>query len=123
MLFTLKNEKITLSVDSLGAQMMSLLSSDGTEYLWQGEAEYWSDRAPNLFPFIRRLTNNSYKYNGIVYPMGIHGFAAAMEFEAVHQSENSVTLELSSSLITLAQYPFDFCFRIRYCLRENPRWM
>ena len=119
MLFTLKNEKLALTVDSLGAQMMSLLSSSGTEYLWQGEAEYWSDRAPNLFPFIGRLTNNSYKYRGKVYPMGIHGFAAAMEFEAGHQTEDSLTLELNSSLVTLAQYPFDFRLQIQYSLREN----
>jgi galactose mutarotase-like enzyme len=61
MLFTLKNEKLRLTVESLGAEMRSLQTADGTEYLWQGDSRYWGDRAPNLFPFVGRLTNNSYK--------------------------------------------------------------
>lgn len=119
MLSTLKNEHLTLTVDSLGAQMMSLRTSDGTEYLWQGNAEYWGDRAPNLFPFIGRLTNRSYRYMGKVYPMDIHGFAATMIFEEVHRTEGSLSLELSSSPETLVQYPFDFRLQIQYSLREN----
>lgn len=119
MLSTLKNEHLTLTVDSLGAQMMSLRTSDGTEYLWQGNAEYWGDRAPNLFPFIGRLTNRSYRYMGKVYPMDIHGFAATMKFEEVHRTEGSLSLELSSSPETLVQYPFDFRLQIQYSLREN----
>lgn len=116
MLFTLKNEKISVKVDTMGAQMMSLQSADGTEYLWQGDPDYWSDRAPNLFPFVGRLTNNSYQYMGRTYSMGIHGFAASMQFEAVNQTEDCLTLELNSSLLTLVQYPFDFRFRIQYRL-------
>lgn len=75
MLLTIRNEYLCLKVDTLGAQMMELWSSDGIQYLWQGNTAFWGDRAPNLFPFIGRLTNNSYKYLGTVYPMGIHGFA------------------------------------------------
>ena len=59
MYYTLKNDKISLSVDTLGAQMISLKSADGVEYLWQGDPQYWGDQAPNLFPFIGRLTNDS----------------------------------------------------------------
>lgn len=119
MQFTLKNDKICLTVDSLGAQMLSLQTSDGVEYLWQGDPKYWGDRAPNLFPFIGRLTNNSYKYLGKVYPMGIHGFAASMEFTPAEQGEDYLVLELRSSIVTLVQYPFDFSLRITYKLHGN----
>lgn len=52
MLIALKNEFLSLTVDTTGAQMMSIRSADGCEYLWQGDPKYWADRAPTLFPFI-----------------------------------------------------------------------
>lgn len=117
MLFTLKNEKLRLTVESLGAEMRSLQTADGTEYLWQGDSKYWTDRAPTLFPFIGRLTNNSYKYLGKEYHMGIHGFAAGMEFSPLEQTDNRLVLELRSSSRTLVQYPFHFVLQITYTLR------
>ena len=119
MFLTIQNKHISLKVDTLGAQMMELWSSDGIQYLWQGDPTYWSDRAPNLFPFIGRLTNNSYKYLGKTYPMGIHGFAAAKEFTVIHQKEDILTLELCSDDETKKRYPFDFSFQITYALNDN----
>ena len=119
MFVTLKNDAVCLTVDTLGAQMMSLKRADGVEYLWQADPQYWADRAPNLFPFIGRLTNDSYRYLGKVYPMHIHGFAASMEFTLAEQTENSITMALGHSQETLTQYPFEFLFQIVYTLREN----
>lgn len=116
--FALKNEKLSLTVSSLGAEMRSLKTADGTEYLWQGDPKYWGDRAPNLFPFIGRLTNNSYKYLGKVYPMTIHGFAAAKEFVAVEQTQTRLVLELCSDPALKENYPFDFSLRIGYELKD-----
>ena len=84
-------------MDTLGAQMMHLQSTDGVEYLWQGDPAFWPDRAPTLFPFIGRLTNNSYRYFGKTYAMGIHGFAAASEFEVVESGKDRLVLELKSA--------------------------
>ncbi|MBE6766508.1 MAG: aldose 1-epimerase family protein, partial [Ruminococcaceae bacterium] len=58
MLITIKNDKIEVAIDTMGAQLMSI-KSDGCEYLWQGDPAYWSNRAPNLFPYIARLTEGS----------------------------------------------------------------
>ena len=44
MLITIHNEHLSLTVDTLGAQMMSIRLADGCEYLWQGSPEYWGDR-------------------------------------------------------------------------------
>ena len=46
----LQNENLTLHVDSLGAQMMELRSRHGTQFLWNGDAKYWRDRAPIASP-------------------------------------------------------------------------
>lgn len=119
MLITLKNEVLSLTVDTLGAQMMSICSADGCEYLWQGDPKYWPDRAPNLFPFIGRLWNGSYTFQGKPYTLGIHGFAAQTEFSPVEQGCDYVVLSKKSSIATLVFYPFDFTLDITYRLKGS----
>ena len=119
MIYTIKNEYLTVSVDSLGAQLMSIKNANDTEYLWQGRAPYWKNRSPVLFPFVGRLTNNTYRYCGQEYSMGLHGFAAAMEFEATEQKADSIVLELRDNGETRRQYPFGFVFRVIYTLEKN----
>lgn len=116
MKITVSNECLQLTVDSRGAQMMSIRHADGTQYLWQGDPRYWSDRAPLLFPYIARLTNDSYYYKEKLYHMGIHGFAASADFTVVKQSADSVTLELLADQKTRAQYPFAFQLQVTYSL-------
>ena len=119
MLLTIKNGHLTLTVDTLGAQMMHILSADGTEYLWQGDPTYWSDRALTLFPFIARLTRGRCAVHGVEYPMEIHGFALSSEFTQVTRTDDTLVLELLSNDRTRAQYPFDFAFRVIYRLEES----
>lgn len=119
MIYRIKNECLTVSVDSLGAQLMSIKNSDGLEYLWQGKEPYWGKRSPVLFPFVGRLTNNTYCYCGQEYSMGIHGFAAAMEFEVADQKEDRIVLELKDNEETRKQYPFSFAFCVIYTLEKQ----
>lgn len=119
MILMIQNDRVCLTVDTLGAQMMSLRSNEGIEYLWQGDPAYWPDRAPLLFPFIGRLTKNSYRYRGKKYAMEIHGFANKMEFEPVEQGCDYLILELKSTIVTLVRYPFDFTLRVIYALNGN----
>lgn len=116
MICSIHNSYLTLSVDTLGAQMMSILSSDGCEYLWQGDAAYWQDRAPVLFPMIGRLYGEKYCIHGKQYSMGIHGFAAGLEFAVAEHSGHRLVLRLTDSPETLKQYPFPFVLEITYVL-------
>lgn len=116
---TLENSRLRLTVDSLGAQMMSLQTLDGREYLWQGDPRYWCDRAPILFPFVGRLTENSYRYGGQVYSMGIHGFAAHQDFSCLCPEPNRLVLQLTDNGETREQYPFAFSLNIIYELIDN----
>lgn len=115
----LENSRLRLTVDSLGAQMMSLQNLDGREYLWQGDPRYWCERAPVLFPFVGRLTGNSYRYGGQVYSMGIHGFAAHQDFSCLCPEPNRLVLELTDNRETREQYPFAFCLKIIYKLIKD----
>lgn len=119
MLYTIDNGCLKLTVDSVGAQIMNLVSRDGTEYIWQGDPNTWKSRSPVLFPFIGRLTDNTYRYKGKVYPLTIHGFAKLHEFAVTEQTIDTLTFELCSNDQTLEQYPFDFVFRVIHKLKEN----
>lgn len=118
MLYTIHSDAMTASVCARGAELMSLKSADGTEYLWQGDARYWQDRSPTIFPYVARLTDGCYRYQGQLYHMPIHGFAPTAEFTVAEQSESSVTFVLESTPELYQQYPFLFRYSIRYRL-EN----
>lgn len=90
--YTISNEKLTLVVSSKGGEFQSIKDAEGQEYLWQGDAATWTDRGPNLFPYIGRMTEKSYKYQDTVYHMDIHGFLPYDEMELVEQKADSLTL-------------------------------
>ncbi len=120
MLTTLKNEWITASIDSLGAELTSLrLNEDGTEYLWQADAAHWGRHAPVLFPIVGRLRKDRCRIAGESYAMTQHGFARDMEFSLAAQSVDAVTYRLSDNASTLQKYPYPFAFYIECRLRAN----
>jgi len=118
MLYTIKNGAMTVTVDSLGAQLMSITAADGTEYLWNGDKTYWGGRAPVLFPYVGRLTEDSYTYKGKTYSMGRHGFARHCEFTPIIEEENRLILAISDNAETRANYPFAFEFSVAFELED-----
>lgn len=115
----IENGKMSVVVNELGSQMWSVKGADGTEYLWQGDEKYWSDRAISIFPYVARLTDESYYMDGVLHKMGIHGFAAASRFTAVKQEKDCLVLELEDNESTYAQYPRHFLLRHSYRLNGN----
>lgn len=114
MLYTIQNDKIRVTVDSLGAQMQSVTAADGTEYLWYGDAAYWGERAINLFPYVGRLTGGQYIYKGKRYDMTLHGFARRMEFTVTEREESRVVFRLTDNEETRESYPFAFVLSLVY---------
>ena len=82
MIYTLENDSLKVQVNSHGGELWSIQTKDGAEYLWQGDAAYWKDRALNLFPYIARLTEGKYMLDGKTYEMPIHGFVNSSDLEA-----------------------------------------
>jgi galactose mutarotase-like enzyme len=116
MLHTIKNDFLTVTAQEAGAQLLSVLGADGTEYLWQGDSKYWSDRSPNLFPYVGRLKEGHYYVDGESHQMRIHGIAPYRDFRLVSNNGNEMVLELTDDAETLAQYPRRFAFRVIYRL-------
>lgn len=118
-MLNIQNDLIAVTISTLGAEMQSLKTADGIEYLWQGDPNYWSGRAPVMFPWVGRLLNGQHRHNGKLYEMGIHGFARKQPFICTAQSETAVTLTLTENPETCKQYPFAFRFSVTYALEEN----
>lgn len=118
MLYTLKNDSLTISADTFGAELHSVKGGD-IEYLWQC-GDSWKRYAPVLFPFICSPTGKKYSAKGKEYTMPAnHGFARDTEFEFLNQTENSVSFILKSNEETLKVYPYDFEFIVTYTLDGN----
>lgn len=119
MIFTIENEKLKVQISDRGAELQSVQTKDGAEYLWQGDKKYWGDRALNLFPYIARLTEGKYTLNGQTYEMTIHGFVNYSVLEAEVQESSRVVFRLTESEETLKMYPFAFVYRVIYELEDN----
>ena len=119
MLHSIENPYMKVTAAEHGAELMSILGADGTEYLWQGDPAYWCDRAPNLFPYVARLTEGSYYLDGKLYHMNIHGIALYRDFRLVENTGTAMTFELTDDEESYAQYPRHFAFRITYSLEEE----
>ncbi len=119
MLHTIQNAAMAVTVDSLGAQLMSITAAGGVEYMWNGDPAYWKGRAPNLFPYVGRLTNDCYTYGGKEYPMTRHGFAKLTEFSVLDSGAENLALRISDTEESRKIYPFSFHFDISYVLEDN----
>lgn len=113
------NSIITVTISSLGGEPLGIEGADGTKYLWTGSKEYWPGSAPHLFPFIGRLYEERYIYDGVSYPLEIHGFLKSSEMETEEYGEDYLILSLNSNEETKRKYPFDFNLKIEYRLRES----
>ena len=115
MQYTIQNGNITVCVDKLGAEVVSV-KKNGREYLWQNQTGEWTGRAPLLFPVCGRLKLIK---DGTVYPIKSHGFARNLEFEVTAQSEDSISLTLQANEYTREVYPYEFSFTVTYTLKGD----
>ncbi|MFY9282325.1 MAG: aldose 1-epimerase family protein [Bacteroidia bacterium] len=116
--YSIQNKFLTVNINRLGAELCSVIDSEGTEFIWQAD-EVWPKHAPNLFPIVGSLLDHEYTYQGETYSLSHHGFARNKNFELLHQSEHSVCLVLQHDEETLHSYPFKFTFLITYTLEAN----
>lgn len=119
MIYTIRNSLLSVSVNSKGAAMTSIQGANKREFLWHGDPAIWAGQAPNLFPFIGKINNGCYRYEGETYFISRHGFARDHEFSLLEHKDDSLTLRLSSCAESLVMYPFNFHLDVRFSLFEN----
>ncbi len=118
MLYTISNDKLTVEISSLGAELQSI-KYQNVEYLWQGDKTFWGGRAYNLFPICGRLTDGKYNYAGKEYEMNLHGFLRKRETEATVIADDEIDFKLVKTDEIYSMYPFDFEYHIRYKLIDT----
>lgn len=111
MIYTLQNDLISVSIDSNGAQPISLKSlENGKEYIYQRDPNEWPWSAPIMFPQCGNFPEG-YKFKGKHYTLTNHGFLRDQEF-TVEGNKFSFT----STEETLKVYPFKFKAEIEFIL-------
>jgi len=117
---TITNSYLTAKIKHSGAELFSLIAnSSNTEYVWEGNPDFWGKHSPILFPIVGTLKDNSYTYNSVQYRLSRHGFARDGVFELIEKKENGATFSMQSSEETLKVYPFRFELQISYTLEDN----
>lgn len=116
--YTIENEILKVEISSRGGELQSIIR-DGGEYLWQADPKYWDEKAPNLFPYIGRLTRGKYVVKGKEFQMTIHGFLSSAELMMEEQSSERIVFRLDADEKTFSCYPYDFTYRIIYELDED----
>lgn len=120
MIYSLENEEIKISVSNHGAELHSLTSQkENTEYLWNGNPEYWKYHAPTLFPIIGKTKNLKYRIDGQEYELPAHGLARISEFDLIEKTDNYIAFELKYSEESLKAYPYKFSLIIAYEIKDN----
>ncbi|MCU0359294.1 MAG: aldose 1-epimerase family protein [Bacteroidia bacterium] len=119
MLFTLQSDEISIRVNSRGAELCSIKSNTGFEYLWQANPLVWPRHAPVLFPVVGKLKNNQFVFKQKTYTLNQHGFARDLDFLPIICKCNELSFLLTSNENTKASYPFDFKLQLSYVLNKN----
>ncbi len=110
---TIRARGIEAELTALGGKLLTL-RAHGENLLWNGNPDYWDDRAPVLFPFCGRCQEDSYLWRGRRYPMPIHGFLPSTPMEIADRGADFIRFRLHANQDTRAVYPFDFTLELLY---------
>ncbi len=116
---TIRNSSLSVTIKSLGAELSSIKSSCGNEYMWEADPKIWGRHAPVLFPIVGKLAEDKYLHNGKSYSLCQHGFARNMNFELIKEDTTRLSYQLRQTPETKKAYPFNFSLIINYHLIEN----
>ncbi len=118
--YELKNDVITLGINSKGAEMKSLKNNEtGLEYLWQADPAFWGRTSPVLFPVVGNYKNKTTYYEGKAITLSQHGFARDTEFELTSKTEDTIWFSFESTEETYEKYPFHFKLSVGYQIKGN----
>lgn len=115
MYYEIENAVLKIGVETAGAQLKTVYSKrTETEYLWQGDEEFWKGRAYNLFPIVGRAYKNKYNFRGDAYEIRPHGVARDNEFVLIDRTATKLIFSLTYNKETLKVYPCKFVFYVIY---------
>lgn len=108
------NDQIAVDIAALGAEMQSIQTRDGRQWLWHGDAAYWTGRSPILFPIVGKAPNDTVTVDGVPFQMSQHGFARRSNFSLMVEESDRCVYRLTASEASRAMYPFDFELNVEH---------
>lgn len=103
-------------IDPLGAELIHLRDRDGRELMSDGDPDFWTGRAPILFPIVGRLNGDRYRLGDAEYGLPQHGFARRSLFSVVEHDEAHARFRLTDSPATSEAYPFAFVLDLAFSI-------
>lgn len=121
MIITIHDSKTntTASIDSFGAQLISLKDNTNKEYIWQRDPDIWPRCSPLLFPVVGNCRNGRTRIEGTWYEMEKHGFCKESDFTVKEHTSSSAVFCLTDNDRTLRSYPYHFILSLSYQLKEG----
>lgn len=120
------SETLTAEINSVGAELISLCRNPSAsdqigaeQYMWEGDPDVWSGRAPILFPIVGSLKEGRYQVDNQWYEMPQHGFARKEEFSCVSHDDSHLRLQLVDSDSSRRLYPWQFKFEVEFSWRQS----
>lgn len=118
-LIEIKNEFLSVGINTFGSELVYINGAGGAEFLWNGDEKVWNLRAPILFPICGGLKEDRYTIDEKSYSLEKHGFAQTMEFCGKKLCETKAEFVLEANKETLKSYPFLFRLKITFELEKN----
>ena len=119
MTIELKNDYLTVQFQEVGGALSSIKDKDGVEYLWQGDATYWSGQAPVLFPNCGSVRDDKALFGQKVGQLPRHGLVRKKTFQAHPVNDHQVKFTIEDTPEMFEQYPYHFKLSILYTLKEK----
>ena len=117
MRYSIENDTLRLTVDTHGAEAVSVIHKPtGAELLWSGDPSVWGRHAPILFPYTGKLTGGKMIAKGVEFAGGQHGFARDVEHTMTRHTADTLEFELHANPETLPKWPYAFVLSSTFVL-------
>jgi len=116
---TIRTRNFEVTAKTRGAELSSIKTADGVEYLWQADPAFWPRQSPLLFPIVGNLPNKTYAFGGKTYTLDNHGFIKLKEFAVLEEKTESMLFESASDDETLAVYPWKYRLTVGYKVKDK----
>lgn len=120
-MYIIRNSFLEIGVKNPGAELCHIKGvKSNLQFMWDAKPNIWGSHAPNLFPIIGALKDDSFIFKGESYHLPKHGIIRNnSKVYLVEKTENKLTFGLDYDKDTLEQYPFKFEFRISFTLNDH----
>lgn len=116
----ISNNQLAVTISPIGAEVQSIKDvNTQCEYLWHGDAQWWSGHSPILFPIVGGLWNGTCRVDGQELHISKHGFVRRAPWRVVRVEADKAVFEFVSTVGTFAIFPYAFRLTATYSLDDR----